>query len=138
MVVKNNVLQLPFPTINNNAETAVTLARLTALVKQNVKANDSVFPKEIDAEIILIGKKDVINKKANEFGLENTHFVTPHGLDREEHYTTAYELAKITDYALQNKKIAETDFLSINLLLLISKSRTDDHTYSSTPSRICC
>lgn len=50
-LTQNNVLQLPFPTINNNAETAVTLARLTALVKQNVKANDSVFPKEIDAEI---------------------------------------------------------------------------------------
>ena len=45
------MLQLPFPTINNNAETAVTLARLTALVKQNIKANDSVFPNEIDAEI---------------------------------------------------------------------------------------
>ncbi len=48
-----------------------------------------------------------MNKKAEELGLKNTHFVTPHGLDQEEHYTTAYELALITDYALNNKKFSQ-------------------------------
>lgn len=48
-----------------------------------------------------------MNKKAKELGLKNSHFVTPHGLDEEEHYTTAYELALIADYALDNPKIAE-------------------------------
>ena len=47
----------------------------------------------------------IMNQKADELGLENTSFVTPHGLDEEEHYTTAEELAKITDYALKNEKI---------------------------------
>ena len=46
-------------------------------------------------------------EKAKELGLTQTHFVTPHGLDNEEHYTTAYELAKLTDYALQNKTFAQ-------------------------------
>ena len=50
---------------------------------------------------------ELMNKKAIKLGLENTHFVTPHGLDREEHYTTALELAKIADYALNIPKIAE-------------------------------
>lgn len=50
---------------------------------------------------------DLMNKKAEQLGLENTHFVTPHGLDRDTHYTTAIELAIITDYALENPKIAE-------------------------------
>lgn len=49
------------------------------------------------------GFADIMNKKAEELGLANTHFVTPHGLDDSEHYTTAYELAKLTDYALQNE-----------------------------------
>ena len=49
----------------------------------------------------------LMNKKAKELGLNNTHFVTPHGLDDKEHYTTAYELAILTDYALKNKKFAE-------------------------------
>ncbi len=48
-----------------------------------------------------------MNKKAQELGLKNSHFITPHGLDEEEHYTTAYELALIADYALDNPKIAE-------------------------------
>ncbi len=48
-----------------------------------------------------------MNKKAKELGLEHTSFVTPHGLDREGHYTTALELAKITDYAMKNQKIAQ-------------------------------
>ena len=50
---------------------------------------------------------DLMNKKAEELGLKNSHFVTPHGLDKNEHYTTAYELALITDYALNIDKIAE-------------------------------
>lgn len=48
-----------------------------------------------------------MNKKAEELGLQNTHFVTPHGLDDDNHYTTAYELAVLTDYALNNKKFAQ-------------------------------
>ena len=49
------------------------------------------------------GFAELMNKKAIELGLENTHFVTPHGLDSEEHYTTPYELAILTDYALNNE-----------------------------------
>lgn len=50
------------------------------------------------------GFAELMNKKAKELGLSNTHFVTPHGLDEEDHYTTAYELARIADYALKNEK----------------------------------
>ena len=45
----------------------------------------------------------LMNKKAQELGLKNTNFETPHGLDSEEHYTTPYELALLTDYALNNE-----------------------------------
>ena len=45
----------------------------------------------------------LMNNKAKELGLENTNFITPHGLDSEEHYTTPYELAILTDYALKNE-----------------------------------
>ena len=53
------------------------------------------------------GFADMMNKKAQELGLTDTNFVTPHGLDNSKHYTTAYELAKLTDYALQNEKFAQ-------------------------------
>lgn len=53
------------------------------------------------------GFAKLMNKKAIEIGLKNTHFVTPHGLDNIEHYTTAYELAILTDYAMQNEKFSK-------------------------------
>lgn len=43
-----------------------------------------------------------MNAKAQELGLSNTHFESPHGLDSDAHYTTAYELAVLSDYALKN------------------------------------
>ncbi len=44
----------------------------------------------------------MMNDKAQELGLENTHFTNPHGLDNEEHYTTARELAILANYAMNN------------------------------------
>lgn len=43
-----------------------------------------------------------MNAKAQELGLTDTHFESPHGLDSDEHYTTAYELALLSNYALKN------------------------------------
>ena len=45
----------------------------------------------------------LMNKKAKDLRLSNTNFVTPHGLDSNEHYTTAYDLAILTNYALKNE-----------------------------------
>ena len=42
-----------------------------------------------------------MNRKVRALGLDNTHFTNPHGLDHEEHYTTAYELAQIARAVLQ-------------------------------------
>lgn len=49
----------------------------------------------------------LMNEKAKELNLQDTNFVTPHGLDDPNHYTTAVELAKITDYALKNETFAK-------------------------------
>ena len=52
-----------------------------------------------------------MNQKASSLGLKDTHFVNPHGLYDEDHYTTAYDLAVIAKEALKNdtiKKIAST------------------------------
>ena len=49
----------------------------------------------------------LMNKKAKELCLEDTNFENPHGLDRDNHYTSAYSLALITKYALSYDKIKE-------------------------------
>ena len=49
----------------------------------------------------------MMNDKAREIGAYNTHFANPHGLPADNHYTTAYDLALISAYAMQNKIFRE-------------------------------
>ncbi len=49
----------------------------------------------------------LMNEKAQELGLKNTRFENPHGLFAENHYTTAYELAQLARYAMQNETFEE-------------------------------
>lgn len=61
---------------------------------------------------------DMMNEKASNLGLKSTHFISPHGLDAEEHYTTAFELALITNYALENstfRKIVNTKNYTVTI-----------------------
>ena len=44
----------------------------------------------------------LMNKKAKEIGMNNTNFVTPSGLDNDEHYSTAYDMALLGRYAVKN------------------------------------
>lgn len=54
----------------------------------------------------------MMNQKAQEIGMTNTHFSNPHGLDdHEDHYSTAYDMAILTQYAMKNetyRKISST------------------------------
>ncbi|MGV3488962.1 MAG: D-alanyl-D-alanine carboxypeptidase family protein [Tuberibacillus sp.] len=56
----------------------------------------------------------LMNQKAKEIGMMDTHFANPHGLDdHEQHYSTAYDMALLTRYAMQNKefrKIFQTKY----------------------------
>ncbi len=120
----------------NEEVTIEEKAALTGGSRLGLKKNDKITVNDLlygllmksgnDAAIALAiyiaGSKedfaDLMNDKANSLGLKNTHFVTPHGLDDPKHYTTALELAKLTDYALKNKKFAEivkTQYASIKI-----------------------
>lgn len=45
---------------------------------------------------------DQMNIKAKELGMKNTHYVNPHGLHNQNHYTTAEDMAVLAEYALNN------------------------------------
>lgn len=46
----------------------------------------------------------LMNQKAEEIGMKNTHFANPHGLDdHENHLSTAYDMALLTRYAMNNE-----------------------------------
>ncbi len=48
------------------------------------------------------GFAELMNDKARNLGLADTHFVNPHGLDAPDHYSTARDLAVLTAYAMEN------------------------------------
>ena len=112
---------------NSNLTDVVTISKKAAGTggsRLKIKAGDKITVNDLlyglmlksgnDAAVALAqhvggsveGFAELMNKKALELGLTNSHFVTPHGLDSKEHYTTAYELALLTDYALSNPKFA--------------------------------
>lgn len=58
------------------------------------------------AAIVLAGSVEdfsvMMNKRAEEIGMKNTNFVTPSGLDDEEHYSTAYDMALLACECIKN------------------------------------
>lgn len=48
----------------------------------------------------------MMNERAKQIGAVNTNFVTPSGLDDEQHYSTAYDMALIARQAMKNEKFA--------------------------------
>lgn len=49
----------------------------------------------------------LMNEKARWLGMDETHFSNPHGLESENHYSTAYDMAKLMRYAMTNETFKE-------------------------------
>ena len=59
---------------------------------------------------------EAMNRKAEELGMENSSFANPNGLDHEDHYSTARDMAILTRYALENetfRRIVSTKSITI-------------------------
>ena len=83
----------------------------------------------------------LMNETAKKCGALNSNFVTPHGLDHEDHYTTAYDLALITAQALNNpifKEIVSTK------MHVVETTNMSDKRFMSNKNRLlnslegCC
>jgi D-alanyl-D-alanine carboxypeptidase len=73
-----------------------------------ISANDAA---EALAECYDGGREAFMNKmndKVKMLGLTSTHFVNPNGLHDDNHYSSAYDMATITNYAIKSNQ----DFLS--------------------------
>lgn len=70
-------------------------------------ANDAAAAIAYEISNSIEGFAELMNKKAQELGLTDTHFDNPHGLDSDTHYTTAKELGIIASYAMKNPTFRE-------------------------------
>jgi len=78
--------------------------------------NDAAVAIAIHVGGSVSGFCDLMNQKARELGANSTHFVNPHGLPAEGHYTTAHDLALIAAAAMKNeqfRKIVSTTAITI-------------------------
>lgn len=66
-----------------------------------VSANDGAMAIAEHYGSTVDGFVEMMNKKAQELGMTNTHYMNPHGLHHEEHYTTAYDMFILTQAALK-------------------------------------
>lgn len=63
-------------------------------------ANDAATAIALSVGKSVEGFAQMMNECAERIGLSDSHFENPHGLDSDNHYTTASDLAKLTAYAL--------------------------------------
>ncbi len=124
---------------NGNLSDKVTVSQkagLTGGSRLGLKSKDQISLKDLLYGLMLCSGNDaavaiaehiggsienfavLMNKKADELSLKDTNFITPHGLDSNDHYTTAYQLAILTDYALnipEFSKIVSTKSYTVSI-----------------------
>lgn len=113
---------------NGNLEDTIKVSKNATKappVKMNLKENEEIKLKDLLYALMLQSSNDAavaiaehisgtvetfcdnMTKKAKELGAKDTFFRTPNGLDSLDHHSTAYDMAVITRYALNNKQFMD-------------------------------
>ena len=124
---------------NSNLDDIVTISKKASSIRGSrlgLKENDKISVHDLLYGLLLKSGNDcaialaehvggdiknfceLMNSKAKNLNLNNTNFESPHGLDSEKHYTSAYELALLTNYALNNPtfmQIVGTKFFKVKV-----------------------
>ena len=76
----------------------------------------------------------LMNEKAKELGCTSTNFVNPNGVHDEDHYSTAYDLALISRYAMKNETFRTIVSTTSYKLPVTNKYDRDDRFFTTTNS----
>ena len=69
--------------------------------------NDAAASVAVDVAGSMDAFAERMNEKARELGMTSSHFVNPHGLQNEEHYTTGNDMKKLAMYVFQNNLLMQ-------------------------------
>lgn len=95
-------------------------------------ANDAAY---VLAEYIggtVNGFANMMNQKALELGCKNTHFVNPNGIHDDAHYSTAYDLYLMANYAMQNEAFRKIVSTTTYTLPATNKYPSEDRVLNTT------
>lgn len=77
---------------------------------------------------------ELMNQKAKEIGCTSTNFVNPNGVHDENHYSTAYDLAILARYAMQNETFRTLVSTTSYKLPITNKYDREDRVFTTTNS----
>ena len=97
-------------------------------------ANDAAVAIAIHISGSVENFADLMNEKAKEIGALNTHFENPNGLPNENHLTTAYDLAMISKYAMENKDFR--DIVKNYTYVIPQTNKKDEARYLKSSNRL--
>ncbi len=103
--ITEEMVRVEGPSMGLQAGNRLTLTNLTSgmlLASGNDAANAAALYLGESQE----GFAKLMNARAREIGMEETNFVTPSGLDDDEHYSTAYDMALLGREAMMNDEFA--------------------------------
>lgn len=132
--------------ISKNAVSSVSFGYVTA----NLKVDEELTVEQL-LHVLMVGSSNdaaialaehvsgsvenftiLMNEKAKEIGCQSTNFVNPNGIHDNNHYSTAYDLALISKYAMQNPTFQEIVFTSFYKLTDTNKYNRSDRWFSTT------
>lgn len=78
----------------------------------------------------------LMNKKAEEIGCKDSHFVNPNGVHDENHYSTAYDMAIIAQYCMKNETFRKIVSTTSYTLPATNMYESNDRTFSNSNTLI--
>ncbi len=76
----------------------------------------------------------LMNQKADELGLENSHYQNSTGLDQEGHYSSAYDIAQLADYAFDKPELSQ--MVSTKTMTVVSHDYTHTRHYLENTDKL--
>lgn len=127
------VMDIPFGYVTANLQIGeeLTVEQLLNVLMVG-SSNDAavVLAEHVSGSIDDFSK--LMNDKAKELGCQNTNFVNPNGEHDENHYSTAYDLAIIARYAMQNDTFRSIVSKTFYQLPPTNKYDKDDRYFTTT------
>ena len=133
-------------TVSHNAIFSIPVGYSHANLKEGEELtieqllNVLLIPSANDAAIVLAEHisgsveefANLMNKKAQELGCKDTHFVNPNGIHNKNHYSTAYDLALIGKYAMKFPDIKRIAMIKQYTLPTTNKYDKTDRIFNAT------
>lgn len=76
----------------------------------------------------------LMNQKADELGLKDTHFQNPTGLDAQGHYSSAYDIGQLADYAFAKPELDQ--MVSTKVMTITSHDYTQTRHYLQNTDKL--